>query len=61
MWAAIFLIPLSHKLRVKTEILFKNFSKIILGSKNAGSERITHSLPAEDLTLLTLVISAWQS
>jgi len=34
-----------------------NFS----GSKNAGSERMTHSLPAEDLALLTVVISAWQS
>ena len=52
---------LSHKMGVKTEMLFEKFSKIFLGSKNAGSERIMHSLPAEDLALLTLVISAWQS
>jgi hypothetical protein len=46
---------------VKTEMLFENFSKNFPGSKNAGSERITHSLPAEDLALLTVVISARQS
>lgn len=46
---------------VKTEMLFEKFSKIFLGSKNAGSERIMHLLPAEDLALLTVVISAWQS
>ena len=61
LWAATFLTPLSHKMGVKTEMLFENFSKIFLVSKNAGSERITHSLPAEDLALLTLVISVWQS
>ena len=59
--AAFFLTPLSHKMGVKTEILFENFSKNFPGSNNAGSERIAHSLPAEDLALLTLVISAWQS
>jgi hypothetical protein len=41
-------------------IIFENFSKII-PTKNAGGERIAHSPPAEDLTLLTLVISARQS
>lgn len=61
MRAATFLTPLSHKMGVKTEMLFENFSKIFLGSKNAGSERIMHLLPAEDLALLTVVISAWQS
>jgi hypothetical protein len=48
-------------MEAKTEMLFENFSKTFPDSKNSGSERITHSPPAEDLTLLTLVISARQS
>ena len=59
--AVIFLTPLSRKMEAKAEMLFENFSKTFPDSKNAGSERITHSPPAEDLALLTLVTSAQQS
>ena len=45
----------------KRKCFLKISQKTFPGSKNAGSERITHSLPAEDLALLTLVISAQQS
>ena len=45
----------------KRKCFLKISQKTFPGSKNAGSERITHSLPAEDLALLTVAISVQQS
>ena len=37
LWVAIFLTPLSHKIGVKTEILFENFSRIFQAAKMPGA------------------------
>ena len=38
LWAAFFLTPLSHKIGVKTEVLFENFSKIFWENKKPGTK-----------------------